>query len=876
MGTVYRAYDDRLRRDVAIKVLPEDVHLSSSRLARFEQEARVVAALSHPNIAAIYGIEQGPAGAPMLVLELIEGRTLAARIAQGPLPVDDALAIGRQIAQALDAAHEKGIVHRDLKPANIVITPTGLVKVLDFGVAKMTDPAEATTAETVTVTREGVIVGTPAYMSPEQATGQRVDERTDIWAFGCVLFEMLTGRRAFDGSTTSDTLSALLNATPDWSLLPPTVPPTIVVLLKRCLERERERRLGNVAAIRFALEDVPASVDHPRTWKRGALLAAAAVILIVAAAAGFIALNSRPVPAESKPAGFSMATFPIDLPQGLRLAALARPAIALSPDGNLLAFVATPQGEDARQIYVRDMKTGETSPVTGTERASNPFFSPDSKFLGFYASDLVLAKVPVSGGVAVPLTRVTIPYGASWGQQTIAFPPYLSIIQHVSDKGGAPQPLTHFADGETQHMWPEFLQNGKALLFAAVSASPTPQIAVQPIGSGPRRNLQGLLGTTPRYIPSGHVVYAQRGTLMAVAFDLDGLDVKDGAVPIPVVKGVSERAGTAQFSVSTTGSLAYVPGTLEAMEFTLVVVNRRDKTERQLNVPPDFYNQPRLSPDERYAAVDITGNQRPIQIWLYDFAQDQFTQFTYNENGVNRHAVWQGPKRLLYMSSRNGPTTQLFAESVDHGGLEQLTRFPPTPGVDILPIPYSLCGNALTVVRSGSESTFEAGTLQMGNSPAGGKEAMKRLALQIAADGAPQLSPDCRWVAYASDDGSVRREIFVSPYPGLEYKRRISTDGGNEPLWNPNRRKRELFYRLGDKMIAVELNDDGSPRGKAQELFTRPYGTTLNSFARANYDVSSDGERFLMLKPAKPEPPLTRITLVLNWHEELKRLVPTD
>jgi serine/threonine-protein kinase len=874
MGTVYRARDNRLRRDVALKVLPEELRLSPARLARFEQEARLVAALNHPNIAAIYGIEDGAAGVQALVLELVEGKTLASRIAEGRLSVSEALNLARQIAQALDAAHEKGIVHRDLKPANVVITPTGLVKVLDFGVATMAEPAETVSEETVTAgfTREGVIVGTPAYMSPEQSRGQAVDTRADIWAFGCVLYEMLTGQRAFAGETSSQALAAVQTTDPDWSRLP-RVPAVVGVLLKRCLERERAKRLGNVAAIRFALEDVPAAVERASTWKRGAALTAATVVLMVAAAAGFIAWNSRPVPAASVAASASIATFPIDLPEGLHLAALTRPAIALSPDGKLLAFVATREGEDARQIYVHSIENEDTWPVAGTERASNPFFSPDSSWLGFYANDLVLTRIPVKGGVAEGLTRVTIPSGASWSDHTIAYPPYLSVIQGVSDKGSAPQPLTRFENGETQHMWPDFLPDGKGLLFAAVSAGPAPQIAVQPIGAGTRRNLQGLLGTTPHYLTSGHVVYAHDGNVMAVPFDLDRLDVKGSAAPIPAVKGVSQREGTTQYSVSATGSLAYVPGKVESTEYRLVVVNRRDKTERQLNVPPGRYNQPRFSPDDRYVAIDAIGGPGRIQVWLYDLMRDQFTQFTYSENGVNRHAIWQGPKRIIYMSSRNGPSTQIFSESIDHSGLEQLTHFPPTPGVDILPIPYSICGNDLTVVRFGP--TVEAGTVQMGNSPAVGTEAMKRLNLQLAAEGAPQLSPDCRWVAYASDE-SGRREIFVSSFPNLENKKQISANGGNEPLWNPNPRKRELFYRLGDKMIAVDLNDDGSPRGKPQEVFTRPYGTSMNFSVRPNYDVSHDGERLLVLNPATADTPLKRIKVVLNWHEELKRLVPAD
>ena len=887
MGEVYRARDKRLRRDVALKVLPEALRHDPARRARFEQEARVLASLTHPNIAAIYGVEEG-AAVSALVLELVEGETLATQIARGPIPVTQALTMARQMAEALDAAHEKGIVHRDLKPANITITPMGLVKVLDFGVAKIAAPGESAAEETQTVhqTREGVVVGTAAYMSPEQARGQAVDKRTDIWAFGCVLYEMLTGRRLFEGDGTTDTLALLFTKNPDWSALPPTVPPEIRALLKRCLERDRVKRLGDVAAIRFALEDMASSGDQPAAsmpgvihrdrsaaWSRIGIVSAAAIVLaavVLVAGTGLNVWNLRTSSERPRPVRFT-----ITLPQGQRLAGLARPSVVLSADGSQLAFVATTEGEDKRQIFLWSMEQAEAKPVPGTEGATNPVFSPDGQWLGFYSRDTVLAKIPVRGGIAQPLTNVSIPLGASWGGHgTIAFPPYLSVIHQLPEDGGAPQPLTRFENGETQHVWPEFLPGSKALLFTAISLNPMPAIAVQPIGSGQRRNLQGQSGTMPRYASSGHLVYAQRGNLMAVPFDLGRLEVKGAAVAVEVVRGVSQSGATTQYSLSTTGSLAYVPGSLKPDEYRLVWVSRNG-AEQTLSAPARFYNQPRISPDGRRAVVDVVEGP-DIQVWQYDLARDQLTPFTYKADGVNRHGVWQPDStRVVFMSSREGKgQTQLYRQSVDGAGLEQLTTFPPAQTADILPIPYSLCGSELTFVKLAA--TPELWVQRTGDSPPGSGQGRmpRRLSVQSSVDGGPQLSPDCRWVAYASDE-SGRREIFVRGYPSLEDKHQISMEGGSEPLWNPDRRKRELFYRAGNRMMAVDLTDRGFAEGKAHELFRGPYVTTLNGFVRPNYDVSPDGQRFMMLKPVQQEP-LTRINVVLSWLAELKRLVPTD
>jgi hypothetical protein len=599
------------------------------------------------------------------------------------------------------------------------------------------------------------------------------------------------------------------------------------------------------------------------------LLAAAVITLIVATAAVLIFWKSRASTAVP-----ALNHFPLTLPPGQRLAGLDRPSLSLSADGRQLAYVAT-QGEDERRIYVFSQETGDFRPIPGTEKASNPFFSPDGKSLGFFGSDLALMTVPVQGGVVRRLATATNPLGASWSRKgTIAFTPFLSVIHQLPEEGGTPQPLTRFQNGETQQLWPFYLADGNGLLFSAVgsvSDKGNPAIAVQ--GSGERRNLRGLFGIMPQYLSSGHLVYALDGNVMAVPFDLGRLEVKEGAVAIPVIKDVARQERAAQFSVSASGAVAYAPGPVQTEKYKFVWVSR-DGTELQtLGAPARFYTQPRISPDGQRIVTDEIENGE-IQLRLYDIKRDQLTPLTYPQQHRNHHGVWLDTQRILFMSGRNGQT-QLFSQLVDGGAAaQQLTAFAATPEADILPIPYSICDNTLTFTRL--FPTAEAWRLSLGDTTRGPvRSGTQQLSLQLFADGALQLSPDCHFVAYASDEaGSGHREIIVRDFPGLTKKWLISTDG-NEPMWNPNLHKRELFYRNGDSMIAVDIKEDGSPAGKGRTLFTKPYEKTLNAYVRANYDVSPDGERFLMLKPGAPPAQLTQITFVQNWIEELKRLVPT-
>ncbi len=875
MGEVYRARDSKLGRDVALKVLPEAFARDAERMARFQREAKFLASLNHPNIASIYGLEDS-GSTHALVMELVEGPTLADRIKAGPIPIDEALRIAKQICDALEYAHERGIVHRDLKPANVKVTRDDAVKVLDFGLAKAIE-GEATDVDLINsptmsrmATLAGVLLGTAAYMSPEQAKGKPVDRRADIWAFGCLLYEMLTQKMVFHGETVTDTLAAVIRAEPDWSPLPAATPIRVRVLLQRCLQKDPKQRLRDIGDARIALEEVlsgaleqfPAAAAAGQV-KRPPWLSLAtgfAGLLIGAAIAAFAASNLKPSPA--RPVIRTM----ISLPAGQRLAGLDHLALAISSDGSEIAYLAATQGANAQQIYVRPMDSTEARPVPGTEGAIDPFFSPDGRWLGFFV-DGILKKIPVNGSVAQTLEiDVANAQGASWNSEgQIVFAPGLSVISQVSDAGGVSRPLTHFSTGESSHSWPQFLPDGKAVLFLSI-ASPT--IAVQPIDGGQRRNLiQGQAGTMPRYATSGHLIYAQAGALMAAPFDLRRLEVTGSAVA--AVQGVLQSAevnGPAQYSVSATGSLIYVSGNLQATQRRLVWVSRNG-VEQALPAPPRDYEQPRLSPDGRRIAVGVveTGG---VQIDLYDLGRDALSRWTFA--GINnQYPVWTPDgKRIAFMSDADGTLTIAWQLADGSGGLEHLTS---KSGETSVPFSWSPDGKLLAGIQVAPPTAPEIMVLQLSD-----RKAQRFLQNQAQTfQDAPQFSPDGHWLAYASDE-SGRREIYVQPYPGPGGKWQISTDGGNEPLWNRN--GRELFYRVDEKMMAVDITTQpGFAAGKPRQLFEGHYLRNGVGYARPNYDISPDGQRFLMVRSVEQEQsPPTQINVVLNWTEELKRLVPLD
>jgi len=864
MGEVYQAHDGKLRRDVAIKVIPADLVDDPERLARFQREARLLAAVNHPNIATIHGLEQSD-DVHYLVMELVPGQTLAERIDAGPLESEEALRLGVQIAEALEVAHERGVIHRDLKPANVKVTPEGRVKVLDFGLAKAFagDSGPGSTNGTMLSaigTEEGRILGTPAYMSPEQARGKPVDKRTDIWAFGCVLYELLTGKEAFRGETASDTLAAVLERDPDLQLLPPVAPAKIRDLLRRCLQKDSQRRLRDIGDARIEIEETLAAPAERQTtasskdvsahWRWVLLWGVPSLLL---AAITSIAIWNRESPSSKSPGPVS--PIAIALPPSQPLAGVeGGTSLALSPDGTQFVYAAR-EGR-TEQLYLRPLEGLEAKPIPGTEGATSPFFSPDGKWVGFFAGGK-LKKVPVNGGEPLTLCDAPDPRGASWGSQgmIVFVPTRASSLQIVSDAGGTPRPVTEIAKkDESSHRWPEFLPGGEAVLFAASEAGSNwndAQIAAQSLRTGKRLTLiQG--GTHPHYAAPGHLVYVQGGNLMAAPFDPRRLDVTGAAVP--VVEGVlqSTFSGAAQFSLSAKGSLVYVPGSEHAMERRLMWVSRSG-VEQPLPAPARAYRGPRLSPDGREVAVAVEGQE--TEVWLYDLSRETLTRLTF-QKGTSYNPIWtRDGKRITF--NTNAPKSEegiywLLADG--SGGLERLTEFGGAPSS------WSPDGKLLAFPSGSPNSTW---LLRMDD-----RKAAPFLETSFN-QGATQFSPDGRWVAYISDE-TGRREIYVQPYPGPGGKWQISSEGGTEPLWNPN--GRELFYRSGDKMMSAEII--AHPRfsaGKPKVLFAGQYQLSQNPIRTANYDVTPDGQRFLMLKPGGQDQASTQINIVPSWLEDVRR-----
>ncbi|MGH9776860.1 MAG: protein kinase domain-containing protein, partial [Candidatus Acidiferrales bacterium] len=640
MGEVYRARDERLGRDVALKVLPETFASDPSRLERFRREAHLLASLSHPNIAAIHGLEEA-GGVRCLVLELVEGETLEEKIARGPLPLEEALGIARQTADALEAAHEKGVIHRDLKPGNVKVTPGGQVKLLDFGLAKAFegDQPAATlgTSPTLTAaaTRAGVILGTAAYMSPEQARAKAVDRRADIWAFGVVLFEMLTGEQAFPGETVSDTLAALLKTEPDWSALPADTPAQVLRLLRRCLQKDPKQRLQSIADARLDIEEalaapaalevvgVPAVRPLP-AWRRAFPWTAGLVAGALIAGAGLLLLR----PAAEPP---QISRFAVTLGADQTIALSELPTVAISPDGTRVALVLSRGGTP--QIFIRTLDELEPKPLAGTDGAEGPFFSPDGRWLGFFAEGK-LKKISLSGGAPFSLCDAPRPRGGVWAaDDTIFFAPDTEIgLYRVSAAGGAPEPATQLdlARNERTHRWP-FLLPGARVVLATINTVENPdnfepaQVAAFNLATGEKKILvEG--GYMAAYSPTGHLIYSRAGTLLAAPFDLAHLEIT--GAPVPVVEGVTamRETGSASYALSRNGHLVYAPGGLSAADRYLVWVDRQGK-EQILPAEAKAFDEPRIAPDGRRIALSISDPN--YTVWTYDPGRNVVSRLTF-------------------------------------------------------------------------------------------------------------------------------------------------------------------------------------------------------------------------------------------------------
>jgi serine/threonine-protein kinase len=881
MGEVYRATDTFLKRAVAIKVLPDGLATDAERLARFQREAEVLASLNHPNIAQIHGLEKQD-GTIALVMELVEGPTLADRIVQGPLAFDEALTLARQIADALEAAHEQGIIHRDLKPANVKVRPDGTAKVLDFGLAKALAPpaASAGTAHhlshspTITspaMTQAGLVLGTAAYMSPEQARGKAVDRRADIWALGCVLYEMLTGTRAFGGDDVTDTLAFVITKEPDWTKLPDTTPASIRRLLRRAIAKDPRQRLSDVTAIRLDIDEaLAASADGPTandarkaaTWQRTASIAAAASLVVGLGAGAVTWWATRPEPL--RPTRLSIPAASMSITNNGR-------DLAITKDGSRVVYVSN----NGTQLLVRAMDQIAPTTLAGLGSPSAPFFSPDGQSIGFVDLGFDLRRVAVSGGPAVPICRLDgSGRGATWGPDgTIVFATQaiLTGLQQVSASGGEPTTLTkpEAARGEADHYWPEFLPGGRAVLFTIVSTTGpgNDQVAVLDLQSGRQKIL--TRGTGAQYVPSGHLVYVAAGTLLAVAFDLERLEIQ--GTPVPVESQIlTTSAGAATFDVASNGTLVYVSGARTFNERRLVWVDRGGGREETLDERPRAYIYPRLSPDRDKVALAILDQDRDI--WVLDLRRRNLTRLT-THPGDDRYPVWTPDgQRLVWDSTRAG-AYNLYWQSADGvGAVERLTDSPITQASHT----FTPDGKRLVMREDRPGTLQDLVVLELD-----GERRVTPLLNSPFNERNAELSFDSKWIAYESDE-SGQFEVYVRSFPDVDrMKSPVSTGGGRQPLWSAD--GRELFYRDSrGAVVGVTVKAVGNTleAGASTTLVPEGYYSGGGGTFGRTYDVSADGKRFLMIKEAsdakEADAPTPTITVVQNWTEELKRLVPKN
>ncbi len=875
MGEVYRARDTKLKREVALKVLPALFANDAQRMARFEREAQVLASLNHAHIAHIHGLEEAN-GIHALVMELVEGPTLSARIAQGSVPPEEALPIAQQIAEALEYAHERGIIHRDLKPANIKLTRDGQVKLLDFGLAKAIEgeagQADIATSPTISAaaTRAGVLLGTAAYMSPEQAKGKAVDRRADIWAFGCVLYELLAGQPAFDGETITDTLAAVVRAEPDWSRLPQKTPTRTRDLLRRCLTKDPKQRLQAIGEARIALEATIANLPDEAAALAGAMqpqplwrraLPWALASIATAFAIAFSTLYWRPK--QPEPHQMMRASLLLNEPLAGAFAANPGSPIVLSPDGSRLVFAGSPASKSS-QLYLRQLDQQTATPIPGTEDAVQPFFSPDGQWLGFFADGKV-RKVSLHGGPATTLCDAPIPHGANWAtDDTIFYAPNLgSGLMRISSAGGTPQALTtpDSKGQELSHRWPQLLPGNKAVLFTIQMATQASyddaHIAVLSLQTGRWRTLlEG--GSYARYVSSGHIVYVRAGALMAVPFDLARLQVT--GPPAPVQEGVITTAATsggAEYDVAETGLLVYVPGSARPPERSLAWVDRQG-VSKELPAPLNSYLTPRISPDGTRLAVQIltAGTQ---DIWIYDFARNTLMRFTFGAGSA--FPLWTPDGRRVVYRTRV-PAFSFRWKLADGSGMEETLFGKDFDDPSATPYSVSPDGKILLFGRLSSGGALGIYALSLDGS---GKTQpfLQSTFNQLQA----QFSPDGHWVVYASNE-SGRDELYVQPFPGPGGKWMISTDGGNYARWVRN--GREIFFRNADKMMSVPVETQPTFKAGTPRLLFQG-GSYLGV---ENYDVAPDGQHFLMIKEKEAPASSKELSVILHWTDELKRLVP--
>jgi serine/threonine-protein kinase len=882
MGEVYRAHDTKLGRAVAVKLLPEAWALDQDRIARFEREAKLLAALNHPHIAALYGFEQS-SGRQFLVMELVEGETLADRLARGPMPVEEALKVAHQIAEALESAHEKGIVHRDLKPANIKITPEDRVKVLDFGLARLHEKDGAATRSNLTnsptlsmlATEAGVILGTAAYMSPEQAKAAQADHRSDVFSFGAVLYEMLTGRQAFRAETPGEIMAAVLVREPDFQRLPANLNPRIAELLRRCLEKQPRRRWQAAGDLRAEIEAVMAApralpsssrpvVPPKPLWRRAIPFAVTGVVSAAIAAGSIWWAVRSPPPAVVR--------FRIAPGEGRGITDNAFGALAVSPDGTQLVYVAN------GRLNLRAMSEVEARPIAGTEQSNAvaPTFSPDGRSVAFVSSDRTLKRIAVSGGAAVDLCQIDTPFSLDWGHDGIVFSQPMGIMR-VPPSGGRPETLVSLAPDERAY-GPQMLPDGKTLLYALMKGAAQnvwdrADIVAHSLTTGARRTLvQG--GSHGRHLPTGHLVYALGGVLLAVPFDPVRLEVT--GVPVPVVEGVMRSAsGGAQFATSNTGSLVYVTGPASIassrQSSNLALLDEKGALE-VLKLPASAYEAPRISPDGKRVAFGLDDG-REANIWVYALdGTGSPRRLTFGGN--NRFPIWSADgSRVAFQSDREGDLAIFWQPADVSGGAKRLTKA--DAGTAHVPESWSRTDDVLLF------SAIKGGKVSLWTLTVRDRKTSQFSDVQASSLLNAEFSPDGRWIAYTHRGGTALAMIYVEPFPptGARYQISRADELGHHPVWSPD--GRTLFYVPGNQpVVGIDIATKpaftfGTPKPWPGKLpNSTPFGVPRN------YDVLPDGRRFIFPTLQSDDrstgaAAAPQIQVVVNWFEELKARVPS-
>lgn len=877
MGEVYRARDRKLNRDVALKVLPPEFANVPDRLARFTREARLLAALNHPNIAAIYGVEE-----QALVMEMVEGQTVADRISHGRLSLPELLSTARQIAEALEYAHEKGIVHRDLKPANIKLTPDGRVKLLDFGLAKAlgtegnsTAPASSPTL-TLGATRVGAIMGTAAYMSPEQVRGAAVDQRSDIWAFGVVLYEMLAGKRLFTGESVSDIVAGVLRAEPDWSILPADTPPRIRKLLHRCLERDRKQRLRDIGEARIAI-DAREEEPSPAAYRRPLVWIVATAVLAIVGAIGWLRPTSSGVhplvriSAALTPEPGPGSAFRLDSETVLEHRGPGS-QLALSPDGTRLAITMRDMGGQVR-LGTRRLDQSRFTPLLGTENASSPFFSPDSQWIAFFA-DGKLKKSSVQGGAPQTLCDAGNFPSGSWGDDVgiIAALDYAGGLSRIPSGGGQPVRVTDLQKDEFAHRWPQVLPGGQAVLFTAYTTEGT-DIEVYSFKTRERKTV--VHGSSfARYLPGGYLVYLHRNTLVTTRFNLANLAVTGAArLMLDDVTSLSPT-NPADLDFSQNGTFVYVSGKEEPAR-SVFWMDRTGHVQPLLAAPA-FYSTPSFSPDGKrlvYTLSTVAGRQ---DIWVRDLDRDGTVRLT-SLPALNTSPIWTPNGKSIVFRSNSQPTSRIYGVQVDGSGEVQLLG--DDPGSEALPTSISPDGQWLVMETGNPFAVVDVKIAPIGGAPDHPRLGKAETLFRASGFPVPTFSPDGHWLAYSSRETGTS-EVYVRPFPAPGGKWPVSTGGGQFPVWS--RRGHELFFLGPDRRIRVAdytaVGDTfvpGKPRVWSQQQIVLNHG----GGPFPTYAFDPDGKRAaVILYPdgTAEDHRDVHLTFLLNFLDELRQRVPAE